>query len=242
MDGVIAPQACINAPQKFELRAGEAFTIIGSKTGYVHPLIADASGNCVVDPTASPWQTGRMPLRAPACDPAADPITGRKANGMLDTNPCELTVDQTELQPNYVPGTCTLAATATQLVTRQAQAIRVRTRGLTLTLVDPTYPGDQTCIGDRMGGLGNMPLVATDFQLAFRLASGFIPLTLQLSQLSLPIKMVRMPRTASSTNASEAFWVIDSGDFLSTSLSESSTRGKVFRVESDSLGVINLLQ
>jgi hypothetical protein len=242
MDGVIAPQACINAPQKFELRAGEAFTIIGSKSGYVHPLIADASGNCVVDATASPWQVGRLPLRAPACDPAADPITGRKANGMLDTNPCELTVDQTELQPNYVPGTCTLAATQTQLVTRQTQAIRVHLRGMTLTMVDPTYPGDATCIGDRMGGLGNIPLVAPDFQLAFRLASGFIPLTLQLSQLSLPIKMVRMPRTPSSTNASEAFWVIDSGDFLSTSLSESSTRGKVFRVESDSLGIINLLE
>ncbi len=241
MDGVVAPQACINAPQKFELRAGEAFTVIGSKGGYVHPTIADASGNCIVDPKASPWQVGRVPLRAPACDPTADPLTGRKPDGTLDANPCELTVDQTELQPNYVPGTCTLAATQTQLVTRQAQAIRVHLRGMTLTLVDPTYPGDQTCIGDRMGGLGNVPLVAPDYQIAFRLASGFIPLTLSLSQLSLPIKMVRMPRTPSSTSASEAFWVIDSGDFLSTSLSESSMRGKVFRVESDSLGIINLL-
>ena len=38
------PQACVNARQRYELRAREAFTVIGTRSGYVHPIIADASG------------------------------------------------------------------------------------------------------------------------------------------------------------------------------------------------------
>ena len=44
MEGVVPPQACVNAPQRYELRAGEAFAVVGSVSGYVHPIIADAGG------------------------------------------------------------------------------------------------------------------------------------------------------------------------------------------------------
>ena len=60
------PQACVNAPQRFELRAGEAFAVLGTRSGYVHPIIADAAGKCVKDPLASPLLVGRIPLEPPA--------------------------------------------------------------------------------------------------------------------------------------------------------------------------------
>jgi hypothetical protein len=141
-----------------------------------------------------------------------------------------------------MPGTCTLAATQTVLVTRQATAIRFRNRGLTLTLVDPTYPGDAMCIGDRMGGLGNIPLVAPNYQIAFRQAAGFTPLVLATSGASLPIKVLRQPLTPHSTNTSEAFWVVDEGDFISQTIDAPSTRGRVFRINSDALGTVNVLE
>jgi hypothetical protein len=40
----------------------------------------------------------------------------------------------------------------------------------------------------------------------------------------------------------ESVWVIDEGDFLSTSITQASTRGKVYRLEIQSLGTINLLE
>ncbi|MDB4956326.1 MAG: hypothetical protein JWO36_3895 [Myxococcales bacterium] len=231
MEGVAPPQACINAAQRFELRAAEAFTMVGTKSGYTHPTIADAGGKCVRDPSASPFQIGRIPLIAPACDPTTDPRTGQKPNGTFDANPCSLTVDNTELDPAYIAGTCTAATPATTLVTRQLPAIKFRNRGMNLTLVDPTYPGDATCIGDRAGGLTNVPFVFPGYQLSFRQTAGFSPLRLGISP-SFPVKVVRGPQ--------ESIWVIDEGDFLSTSINSPSTRGRVFRVEAQSLTVTNV--
>ena len=241
MEGVEPPQSCVNAPQRYELHGGDAFVVIGSKTGYTHSIIADATGACVQDPTANPMLVGRIPLTAPACDPTADPLTGKRSDGTYDPDPCETQVMETDLAPNYVPGTCTLSNPATTIETRTATALRFRNRGMTLTIVDPTYPGDQTCIGDRMGGLGNVPLVADGYQITFRQTAGFTPLVLAASA-SLPIKIVHQPVTPSSTNTSEAFWVVDEGDLLSTSITAASTRGKVFRIESDALGTVNVLE
>jgi hypothetical protein len=47
MEGVLPPQSCINAPQRYELRVGEAFAVIGNATGFEHSTIADANGKCV---------------------------------------------------------------------------------------------------------------------------------------------------------------------------------------------------
>jgi hypothetical protein len=232
MEGVLPPQACVNAPQRYDLRASEAFTAVGSRSGYIHPII-DVNGTCVRDPAASPLHIGRVPLTAPACDPTADPRTGLLPSGKLDANPCETVVDEAELDPVYQPGTCTLANPATQLVTRKATAIRFRNPGVTLHVVDPTYPGDAQCIGDRAGNLGRIPVVSSLFQLVFRLTAGFSPLSLGISP-TLPIRVVNGP--------GESIWVIDQGDFLSTSLGESSTRGRVYRVESVNLSTVNTLE
>lgn len=233
MESVVPPQACVNSPQKYELRAHEAFTVLGSRSGYSHAIVADSGGNCVRDLGANPLKIGRIPLSAPACDPTADPRTGVRSDGTRDPNPCELTANETENQVNYLPGTCTAGTPATSLVDRPTQGIRFRNRAFTITVVDPTYPGDAVCIGDRGAGLGDIPITPPGFQVSFRLTAGFTPLLVPI-QPSLPIRVVRGPQ--------QSIWVIDEGDFLSTSITQPSTRGKVFRVESQNLTIINLLQ
>jgi hypothetical protein len=234
MEGVVPPQACVNAPQRYELRAGDAFAVVGTRQGYIHPIISNSGDACVRDTTANPLQTGRIPLDAPACDPMADPRTGRKPDGTYDANPCKLTVDETEIQANFVPGTCELGDPERFVTTRQATAIRFRNRSMQLTIVDPTYNGDLMCHGDRMGTLTNVPLVMPGYQLAFRQTAGFTPLIVAGIAPALPIKVLRGPLNS--------YWVVDEGDFLSSSISQASTRGKVYRIESHALNIINLLE
>jgi len=234
MEGIMPPQACVNSPQRYELRAGEAFSVLGTKSGYVHPIITDSGGNCVKNPSVSPFQIGRIPLRAPACDPTADPRTNQRPDGTFGPNPCSTLADEYDVQNNYVDTSCTLSSTTPQLAAhRMAPAIQFRSRGLFMTLIDPVYPGDASCIGDRMGNLGNIPLVPQNYQLSFRLAAGFSPLTLDITP-SLPSRVVIGPQ--------QSIWVVDQGDFLSTTATTASTRGKVYRVESIGLGQINLIQ
>ncbi len=147
---------------------------------------------------------------------------------------------------NYDAGTCTQDATMPLTIeTRTTTGIKFRNRGMTFTVVDPTYPGDQTCIGDRMGGLGNVPLVTDDFQIAFRQSGGFYPFTLPVGP-SLPVKIVKQPRGPGDATRDVGFgdpvWVIDEGDFISTSITTASTLGKVFRVETQAPTVVNTLQ
>jgi hypothetical protein len=223
----------VNAPQRFELRSHEAFTVIGERTGYLHREKADSGGNCVIDPTASPLLAGRIPLDAPACDPATDPRTGKKPNGDYDVNPCKLTVVESELAPSYIPNTCSAANPSTVLVDRTTTGILFRNRGMTFTLVDPTYPGDAQCHGDRLGTLVNVPLAFTGVQISFRQTGGFVAMTVPIAP-SYPVRAVRGP--------GQSLWIVDEGDYLSTSLSLPSTRGKVFRVEAASLNTVNVLQ
>jgi hypothetical protein len=119
------------------------------------------------------------------------------------------------------------------MVTRKAPAIRFRNPGMTLTMVDPTYPGDQRCIGDRAGSLVNVPALFPGYQLSFRQTAGFGALTLGI-QPAYPVKVINGP--------GDSIWVVDEGDFLSTSVTAASTRGKVYRVEAEGLGIVNTLQ
>jgi hypothetical protein len=242
MEGVTPPQACVNGPQRFDVRASEAFAVIGTRSGYIHPII-EQGGTCVTaapDPLASPVQRGRIPLKAPACgDPlTTDPITGKLLGGGFEPNPCSLTVKHTEDQPNYVSSACELGTPQTKLVERDAPAIKFRNPGLTLTLVDPHYPGDRSCVRDRGGVIIEdqsslqIPLVFPGYTLTFGQKAGFTPLTLPSIDPAFPVKVVRGP--------TDSIWVLDNGDFLSNSF-DPSTRGKVFRLESTQLNVINLL-
>jgi hypothetical protein len=252
MEGVVPPQACINASQRYELRVGEAYSVIGSTSGFVHPITADAAGQCVRNPLASHLSIGRLPLvpHAPlapntlhVCDPTADPITGKTAGGTFEPNPCLTSVPHVDVKPLYEPNTCVLQRDGNDdpvgvLLERQAPAVRFRNRGLSFTIVDPYYPGDATCITDAAANLGQIPHVVPGVSLAFRQTSGFVPQRLfsglTTDQPSFPVRVVRGP--------SDSIWVVDEGDFLSSSGSQASTRGKVLRVHPAALGVVSVLR
>jgi hypothetical protein len=246
MEGVIPPQACINSSQRYQLHAGEAFSVIGSVSGFVHPIIENSIGECVRDPMASRLSIGRIPLvphepGAPdtllACDPDADPVTGQRMNGTFDPNPCLATVDHTEVVTSYGPDPSNpqnqCLATGSSIVERQVTGVRFRNRNMNFTLVDPVHPGDRTCIGDRLGTLdpagtpGQIPHVVPGYTLTFRQIGGFAPLKLfdasGEDRLSFPVKVVRGP--------AGSMWVVDEGDFLSSSVSSASTRGRVLRTD-----------
>lgn len=261
MEGVMPPQACVNAPQRFDVRASEAFTVIGSRSGYVHPFIENPdksdpnkSHACVIDPSLNPsqrqLQVGRFPLKAPACgDPAplqTDPITGESppGSGKLEPNPCSLMTAQFENLTSYVyqqqDQTCNPVIPNPAVGPRNAPAIKFRNRGLTLTVVDPYYPGDKNCPFDRqlaldpMLGSARIPLVFPGYQISFHQTSGYSPMTLPIIAPAFPIKVVEGP-----TNS---IWVLDDGDTVPTTLGAPATRGQVYRIESFNLGVVNLLQ
>jgi hypothetical protein len=231
VDGVVPPLQCVTALQHYEVDAGRAFTVAGTRSGYVHPIVEDtASGECVVDPKANPLLTGRIPLTGlPPC--MADGFTD------LSPNPCSTTVTQSEYQPKYSDiTTCTLDPSSPVIGSRTAQAIRFRNAAMTFEMVDPTYSGDATCLGDR-GGTLNAPLVFPGYALELRIVSGFLPYLVQLSQSGLTGTV--MPMRARK-GPLESLWVIDGGDFLSQSVA--STRGTVWRVESVAPLIINTIQ
>jgi hypothetical protein len=232
MESVVPPQACVNAAQRYELHAADAYTVAGTLSGYVHPIIADATGTCVKDPNANPLQIGRIPLTAPACDPTADPRTGALPGGGFEANPCEETVTQSELATVYPNQNSCVGATQS-FQERTTDAIRFRNHGMQLELVDPTYPGDLVCIGDRGANLGRIPTVSDDDQISFRQTAGFYPFLLQVTP-TYPVKVLKGP--------TDSIWVVDEGDFLSTSIATPSTRGKVYRVEGQSPTIVNLLE
>jgi hypothetical protein len=64
--------------------------------------------------------------------------------------------------------------------------------------------------------------------------AGFEPFKLSLGGQVSPVKVVRGP--------SDSIWVIDDGDFLSSSIFDPSTRGRVFRIESADTTILNTLQ
>jgi hypothetical protein len=236
MEGITPPQQCVNGPQHYDVHASEAFAVIGTASGYVHPftVASEVDDHCVRKPDADRLQIGRIPLEAPPCDPTADPITGQLMGGGFEPNPCSTSTETTEIPPPPPDATGCKTGAGPVLVERTTSAIQFRNRGLRLTLVDPTYPGDSQCILDRAGQLGNIPLVYQGYQISFFQAAGYSPLTLTAINPSFPVKVVRGP--------TQSIWVVDSGDFLSTTIGVASTRGKVYRVEPVSVGTASILQ
>jgi hypothetical protein len=230
MESVAPPEDCIPGVQRYRVRAGEAITVVGRQSGYLHPIIEDpTTGACFKDPTASPLLTGRIPLTAPPC-PGPDDF------GELTPNPCSETVTHTELVPDYKAGsaTCELESESGKLVTRDAPAIRFKNPSMTFDLVDPYYGGDQVCREDRAGTLGQIPTVHSGYLSVIEVRSGFLPKTLASVGAVLPTNVVRGPENS--------IWVIDEGDHVPASSDTTSVRGQVFRIESWNLGIVNEIE
>src|SRR5262249_61532025 len=81
--GPMPPPKCIERLQRYELRAGEAFTVVSSVAGYRNRAVVDPGTKaCVVDPQKSPLLVARFGRNEPPC---AD--TGGTA---ISPNPCTL--------------------------------------------------------------------------------------------------------------------------------------------------------
>lgn len=197
IEGIVPPPQCVSGLQRYDLRASDAFVAIGSRTGYLHALVADAGGRCVKDPAASPLLIGRLPLAVPPC--SGDGLTD------LSPNPCRVTIDHTEVEPEYQPGSCELTTAGSKQVTRSTTGLRFRNPMMTVTLVDPTYPGDATCRGDRGGSQVGIPAVYQGYDLRFHVSDGFLTRVLGNAAVQ-PVNVVRAP--------DGAIWVVDAGDIV----------------------------
>ena len=224
VEGIVPPRQCLEAPQRYDVRAGDAFAVVGSVHGYQHPIIEDpGTGACVPDPGAHPLMIGRIPLSAPPC-------TGDLITDLLP-NPCELTLEHTFTTPVYQPGTCDLADPETVVTTENVTAIRFQNPQMRFHLVQPTYRGDLTCKGDRMGTLGEVPTLFPGFTIEIHQVDGHLPLHPGVRP-TFPGRVVRGPQGS--------VWIVDEGDGATGS--GNPTLGRVFRVEANDLRIANVLQ
>ena len=72
------------------------------------------------------------------------------------------------------------------------------------------------------------------YQILLDVKGGYAPFTLSLVGQVSPVKVVRGP--------TDSIWVIDDGDFLASNITEASTRGKVFRIESVNTQFVNTME
>lgn len=239
MEGPLPPPECVAGIQRYDIRASEAFTLNGTQSGYVHPIVSDNNGFCVKNPAASILQVGRIPLKAPPCSPT---IPGR--TDLTGPNPCSTTVtEHYEVVSNYASdppaAPCALGSEETRNQKfENVPAIFVRLLGMNFHIVSPTYPGDAQCRGDRRGspllaGALDIPSVFVGLAMQFRIIGGALPLPIRTSAV-VPVRVLRGPQ--------QSIWIVDEGDFIAESSGAASTRGKVFRVEGFAITIVNTMQ
>lgn len=182
VEAALPPAECVQTLQRYDVRVGDAFAVIGTFTGFLHDRVADpVTGECVADPTINPLARGRLPLTAPPC-------TGE---GFLDVapNPCATTVEHYEEEGGE----------------RQAQAIRFRNPTFVTHLVDPVFDPAAQGISCSLDGAACPPMTAVppNYAIAFTIGSGFAPLN-AVSELRFPIGLVADPLGS--------LWIMDQGD------------------------------
>ena len=122
VQGVIPDAACLTPLQRYEVRAGGAFTLSTLADGPLSSLLVDEeTGACFPDPLANPLVLGRFGRTAPSC-------TGDSPTGVTP-NPCTL---DDYADPYAFDGENVLA--------RPTTALRVRLLGLTFDIVDSVTP------------------------------------------------------------------------------------------------------
>jgi DNA-binding beta-propeller fold protein YncE len=141
--GPIPDASCFAALQRYTVRAGEAFVVIGNNeathdTGYLHRVIRDpGTGQCVVDGGLSPLLVGRFHRDEPVCVGAIDDPEA------IDPNPCRLEGLEEPLVMQYVlEGTDTAVPPANldSIIPRPTWAIRFRSLGVSFDFVDVVVP------------------------------------------------------------------------------------------------------
>ncbi len=222
----VPPAECVATLQRYNLRAGNAFVVLGAVTGFLHTRIADAdTAECVDDPDAHPLLVGRIPLMAPPC--VDDQLTG------LTPNPCMTTVNHVETVDDG-----DMDASNDVLVERDAVAVRFRNPSFTFHLVDPVFDpsgrSDVECLLDGAAcAQTTFPVLSPGYEILFAIAGGFRELAIRgfslagtnaVFSLHFPVQIVRGPLGE--------LWIMDQGD------ENSVTRGRVLRAQSEAPDIV----
>lgn len=218
--GPLPPPECTGPLQRYQVRVGDAFAVIGSQNGFLHQRIVDPNtGMCIDDPDGNPLMTGRLPLEAPPC--AGDGITD------LTPNPCSTTVEHAEQYQMYSNDqTCEGPPDNLGVRVRTVDAIRFRNPLFTFHLVDPVTVGDMTCREDR-GGTG------TEFSAVYPGYQISIPITAGHIAFFVPGINAAWPATVTNGPAG-GIWVLDSGDPIVSGLGR--LNGQIYRLDPNAGG------
>lgn len=210
--GLVPPPSCELGVQRYQARVGEAFALVGDRTGFLHDRVRDPdTGACVSDPDASPLAVGRVPLRPPPCDGDGDPSTG--------PNPCMVVIDHAEEFTPFEVSGGVCQARAQELRVRDTEAVRVENPAFRFHLVDTETTGDAECRNDQAGDLPPFATVYTGYQIAFEITGAFFPMFVGGIEAAFPVELEVGPNGR--------VWVLDQGD------ATSSTRGRVFVLDPD---------
>lgn len=204
--GLVPPAVCVQSLQRYQASVGEAFAVIGSRSGFLHNRIVDANtGECIDDPEGNPLSVGRISLTAPPC--TSDDIDD------ITPNPCSVQLTHTEEVPVYEvsDGTCFLQETTLQ--ERTVDAIRFRNHVFTTHLVDPYPLLDESCNGDRLGVHAAFPIVFPGYRMGFQVTGGSVPAVFSMAidttrRLTYPASITRDPWGT--------LWIADQGDRSAT--------------------------
>jgi hypothetical protein len=202
-ESTLPAQECVQAVQRYQVRASEGFVVMSPRDGYLHNRYMDPdSGECrtrePTDPLFNPLLVSRIPLRLPDC--AGDEMTD------LWPNPCSVEVEQFE--PFTVfnqQGNDCVGGDETDLRSRMVRATRLQNPAFRMHMVFIATTGDAVCNGDREGDLPPFSAAYTGFEMDFTVVGGvraaFVPFP---QQPALPVRMEPAP--------GGRIWVMDAGD------------------------------
>ena len=192
--GPIPPPKCIAPLQRYELRAGDAFTVVSSVAGYRHRGTVDPDTKaCLVDPDKSSLLVARFGRNEPAC--------GDTSVTAISPNPCTLplAVINDNDCTDVVSGFAEPIVVSGALCYRPTHAVRIRTPGLSFDVVDLS-------LALPLEGYPDVRYSPIQFGYAFQLqvAAGDFPFIETSVRANLPTRLRH--------GLNNEPWVVDSGD------------------------------
>jgi hypothetical protein len=215
--GPIPTPECVSTLQAYEVRAGDAFTVIGDVSGYRHRVVVASDGACVVDETKSPLLTNRFHRSEPACTSLAPDA--------VSPNPC---IVEDWLEPVVVgieTGVPDGDVDDELLQTRPSRIVRIRMPGFTLDVTDVAVPityDDPAIAADQW-----YSRIPSTFAFGFPTAGGLIPQIPAPMSAHLPQYIVVGPDGLP--------WIIDTGEGNGVN---GTTRGQLVGLSSGPQGFI----
>jgi hypothetical protein len=198
--GPIPQEKCVAPLQRYELRAGDAFTVVSSVAGYRQPGVQDpTTRECIADPTKSPLLVARFGRNEPLCTD-----TGVTA---LTPNPCTLpppvlhTNSSDDKCPTLTSGFGEPIVIDGKLCYRDTRVVRIRMPGMSFDVADVSLP---------LEGFPDVRYSPIQFGFAFQIeiAGGGFPFIETAVQADLPSR-VRVGLNGEP-------WVIDSASARSS--------------------------